>query len=404
MDYVTLIVFGLVYLAMFAGGWPGLALDRTGAALLGAIALMAAGRVDMAAAKEAVDFSTLALLFGLMIVSAQFRLSGFYSRVTRSAAGLGERPATLLALVMGAAGLLSAVLANDIVCLAMTPVLVETCARRDLDPKPFLIGLACAANIGSAATLIGNPQNMLIGQALGLSFGGYSRLAGPPSALGLAAAWGVIAWLTRGKWAGRTAVPDLAPPRFSRWQTAKGGAVLLALAALFLEGSLPRDVLALAAAGILLTSRRMASRTMLALADWSLLMLFAGLFVVNRGLADSGLTGQGLAWLEARGLDLAGTGTMFGAAGALSNLVSNVPAAMLLLPATRGAESGTALALASTLAGNLCVAGSIANIIVLEQAANLGLRVSWKEHARMGAPVTLVTMALAWAWLVAAGG
>ena len=166
MDSTVFAVFGFVYLGMFLGEISGLALDRTGVALLGAIVLLATEKVTPEAAWQAVDVPTIALLFGLMVVSAQFRLGGFYANVTRWMADAKLSPDVLLTMVVSAAGVLSALLANDIVCLATAPVLAEGCCRQKLDPMPFLLALACSANIGSAATLIGNPQNMLIGQKL----------------------------------------------------------------------------------------------------------------------------------------------------------------------------------------------------------------------------------------------
>lgn len=394
-----LVIFTLVYLGMVLGGLPFLALDRTGVALLGAIACVGLGLLSLDAAWEAVDVPTMALLFGLMVVSAQFRLGGFYAAVTRRLAGVAASPPTLLALVVGTSGLLSALLANDIICLAMAPMLVEGLARRDLDPRPHLLGLACAANIGSAATLIGNPQNMLIGQVLQLDFGAYCLTALPPVLLGLVVAWGLIALLYRGRWQGRLSCTAEAPPPFCAWQTGKGLAVLLVLVALFLAGIGEREVLALGAAGLLLLSRRMASRSMLALVDWQLLLLFLGLFVVNAAMAQSGWLEQGARALAGAGVDLADPGSLFVLAAVLSNLVSNVPAVMLLLPHAQDAGAGTLLALSSTLAGNLFVVGSIANIIVLVQAQLLGVRIGWLEHARTGVPVTLVTLALTAGWL-----
>ncbi|HLV02579.1 MAG TPA: SLC13 family permease [Acidobacteriota bacterium] len=284
MDVFVLAVFILVYLGMILGGLPGLALDRTGVAVLGAIALLAAGRVSPGEAWGAIDVSTIGLLFGLMIVSAQFRLGGFYARVARRIAAAQVRPTTLLALLVAASGLLSAILANDIVCLAMTPLMIEGCARRGLNPLPYLLGLACASNVGSAATLIGNPQNMLIGQALNLSFGGYLLDGGIPALIGLVMVWTVIAWQHRGKWRCETELPPVEAPPFDSWQTGKAIAVTAALMAAFLLAPWPRDIVGLTAAGILLLSRRMATRTLLALVDWPLLVLFFGLFVVNHAL------------------------------------------------------------------------------------------------------------------------
>jgi Na+/H+ antiporter NhaD/arsenite permease-like protein len=399
VDPVILAVFLVVYVGMVLGELPGLRLDRAGIGLLGAIALVSAGRVDPARAWAMVDVATIALLFGLMVVSAQFRLGGFYTALTRRLSSRDLAPARLLAWLVVVTGGLSAVLANDIVCLAMAPVLVSGCARRGLDPIPFLLGLGCAANVGSAATLIGNPQNILIGQTLALSFGGYLADALVPSAAGLAVVWIVIARAYRGRWHRPVSVAEAEAPAFNLWQTTKGGAALAVLVGAFLLTSWPREALALTAAGLLLTSRRMASRDVLGLVDWQLLVLFFGLFVVNGVLAESGLLARALAAAAEWGLDLARMPVLFVSTVVLSNLVSNVPAVMLLLPATGHPLSGAVLALASTLAGNLLIVGSIANIIVVDQAARLGVVIDWRTHARVGVPVTAGTLALAAAWL-----
>lgn len=406
LDFFVIFVFLVVYLGMFLGGLPGLALDRTGVALLGAIALVAAGRTTVAAAWGAIDVSTIALLLGLMIVSAQFRLGGFYTALTRRLGTQAGSPETLLAWVVVAAGVLSAVLANDIVCLAVAPVLVETCTRRRLDPVPFLLALACASNVGSAGTLIGNPQNMLIGQTLQLSFARYLVDGGVPALLGLVVVWLVIARGYKGRWAGTLEVRNIQAPVFDRWQTLKGVAVVAALVVAFLTAPFPREVVALSAAGLLLISRRMASHDMLGLVDWRLLVFFAGLFIVNDAMLRSGGIDHLVALARDRGIPIADPRVLFAVTVGLSNIVSNVPAVMLLLPASTHELSGPILALASTLAGNLLIVGSIANIIVVDQAARLDVRIDWRTHARVGVPVTLVTLGLAaaWLWLFATAG
>lgn len=402
----VIIVFMLVYAGMILGGIPGLAIDRTGVALLGAIALLAFGAVSIDDAWRAVDVPTIALLLGLMVVSAQFRLGGVYTRLTQRIAGANMPPPRLLGMLIGVSGALSAVLANDIVCLAVAPILIDGCLRRRLNPLPFLLGLACASNVGSAATLIGNPQNMLIGQTLRLSFGGYLIDALAPSMIGLGIVWGVIAWCYRGRWmldsigtpvAGETVI---SPQPFDRWQAAKGVAVVTALMGLFLFAPWPREVVALGAAGVLLLSRKMASRQMLSLVDWQLLILFVGLFIVNHAVAASGLLDTLMGGVGHAGIDPARPAWLFVVVAVLSNLVSNVPAVMLLLPVADHPMSGAVLALSSTLAGNLIIVGSIANIIVVDQAARLGVRVSWIEHARVGVPVTILTLGVAGGWLL----
>lgn len=400
MDTTALVVFAFVYLGMILGGIPGWALDRTGVALLGAIFLLISDRVTPQDAWDAVDVSTIALLFGLMVVSAQFRLCGLYGAITRRLAAARLTPDALLLLLVAVVALLSALLANDIVCLAVAPLLIVGCLRRGLKPAPFLLALACAANIGSAATLMGNPQNMLIGQRLQLSFPAYLLDGVVPAALGCLLTWWIIRWQVRGAWFDEPRRLHVKSPALNRWQTSKGTLILACLLAAFLFTPWPRDVLAMAAAGALLLSRRMHTHAMLGQVDWQLLVLFGGLFIVNHALAASGLTMRALQGLEEAGIPLGQPVWLFAVTVVLSNLVSNVPAVMLLLPAADHPQAGAILALASTLAGNLFIVGSIANIIVVEQAARLGVRITWREHARVGIPVTISTLALAAVWLV----
>jgi Na+/H+ antiporter NhaD/arsenite permease-like protein len=395
-------VFAVVYLGMILGGLPFLQLDRTGIALLGAIAIVGLGALTPEEAALSIHLPTLLLLFSFMVISAQMRLGGFYTWLTLRIAALPLAPAALLAAMMGMVAALSAVFSNDVVCLAVAPVLADACVRRRLDPAPYLIALACAANIGSAATLIGNPQNMLIGQVLNLPFGAYLLEAIVPVVLGLAAAWSLIAWQARGQWAAGTLNIPLERrdehATFDRWQTAKGLAVALALVAVFLLTSWPREVAALIGAGVLMMSRRLHSNKMLGLVDWELLILFIGLFVVNHAFTNTGLSARAIAALADAGLPLAEPAPLFATSFVLSNVVSNVPAVMLLLPAATEPFSGPMLALVSTLAGNLLIVGSIANIIVVDAARRRGIAIDWRRHARSGVPVTIATLAITAGW------
>lgn len=399
MDITVLVIFAFVYLGMILGEIPGLALDRTGIALLGAIAYLATGYIGPAEAWASVDVPTIGLLFGLMVLSSQFRLGGFYSYVARWLANVQVGPATLLAVLVAVSGVLSALLVNDIVCLAFTPLLIEGCTRRNLNPLPYLLGLACASNVGSAATLIGNPQNMLIGQRLHLSFAGYLLDGGIPSVLGLAAVWAIIAWTYSRDWHADTPVPQVDAPRLNPWQTAKGAVLMALLIVGFLVSPWPRESLALTVAGILLLSRTMSTRNLLGLVDWQLLVLFFGLFIVNHVLSASGWLAAMMDTIRSTGVHISQPGWLFVTTVLLSNLVSNVPAVMLLLPVATHKLAGPILALSSTLAGNLFIVGSIANIIVVDQASRLGVKISWGRHARIGVPVTIATLAIAAGWL-----
>jgi Na+/H+ antiporter NhaD/arsenite permease-like protein len=400
---VTLVavVFAIVYLGMILGALPFLQLDRTGIALLGAIALVALGALTPEEAALSIHLPTLLLLFSFMVLSAQMRLGGFYTWVTLRIAALPLGPAALLAATMLATAALSAVFSNDVVCLAVAPVLAEACLRRGIDPVPYLLGLACAANIGSAATLIGNPQNMLIGQVLGLPFAAYTLEALVPVLISLAAAWGIIARRLGKGFHPETALQERregAYATFDPWQTAKGLAVAGALVLVFLFTDWPREVAALTGAGVLLMSRRLHSNKMLGLVDWELLVLFIGLFVVNHAFERTGLAAEAMRALADAGMPLAAPAPLFGATFVLSNVVSNVPAVMLLLPAATEPFSGPMLALVSTLAGNLLIVGSIANIIVVDAARRRGIEIDWRRHAAAGIPVTLASLAIAGAW------
>lgn len=399
MQNYVLAVFAVVYLGMILGRLPGLVVDRSGVALLGAVALLAAGAVSSQQAWASVDMPTMSLLFGLMLVSAQLRLGGFYTLLARRMAQARLSPSGLLLLVMLSCGLLSAVLVNDIVCLAMTPILAEGTIRRGLNPVPFLLGLACASNIGSAATLIGNPQNMLIGQVGGLHFAAFLLDALPPVLAGLLAAWGIIVFLSRGDWALSRQVAPVPAVEYRRWPTLKGCLLMGGALAGFLFLDVPREAVALLAGGMVLLSRRTQTRDVFALVDWELLLLFLGLFVVNHAVAEVGLLERMFAGIRATGIDLAQPAWLFVVTAVLSNVISNVPAVMLLLPASPTPQDRLLLALASTLAGNLFLLGSIANLIVAEQAARLGVGITWRRHLRVGLPVTLASFALAGLWL-----
>lgn len=400
---LVLAVFVIVYLGMILGGLPRLQLDRTGVALLGAIAIVGTGVMTPEQAAQSIHLPTIVLLFAFMVISAQMRLGGFYGAVTRRIVALRVGAPALLGVVIAVAALLSAVFSNDIVCLAMAPLLAEACLRRRIDPVPYLLALACASNIGSAATLIGNPQNMLIGEVMKLHFADYLRQAAAPVGLSLLLLWALLAWPLR------RAQPEPAQPArkerrddapYDGWQTIKGLAVAGALVLVFLLTDWPRDVAALVGAGLLLLNRRFHSSRMMGLVDWELLVLFMGLFVVNHALQITGQAPQALAWLAAQGVQLAEPLTLFIATLGLSNLVSNVPAVMLLLPAAQGVpQGGVTLALVSTLAGNLLIVGSIANIIVIDAARRSGIEIDWQRHARTGVPVTLLSLAVTAVWL-----
>ncbi len=402
MTALILAVFVVVYAGMMLGSIPGFALDRTGIAVVGAIALVVIGIVTPRQAWASIDVGTMAVLFGLMLVSAQLRLGGFYTATARWLGGGSLGPLGLLALLVAAAGLLSALLSNDIVCLGMAPVVLEVTHRRRLNPIPYLLALAFAANTGSAATLIGNPQNILIGQRMHLSFAHYLVEGGVPAILGLGLVWASVALAWRGHLLRDPATwkPATGPlPELSIWHTTKGLVVLGLVVALFLLGEPSRAIVALGAGAVLLANREITSRRLLQLVDWNLLLLFSGLFVVTETLTRTGLAAQGIGLVKAAGVPLTAPAGLALITLAASNLFSNVPAVMLLLPGIQTTSGAVLLALVSTFAGNLLLVGSIANMIVASVASGSGITIGWRDHARLGIPLTIALCVLALAWL-----
>ena len=406
MTTLAVTVFVLTYVGMALGRVPGLAVDRTGVALLGLIVLLASGDLTLEEAGAAVDMPTIALLFALMILSAQFEHSGFYGWVANRIIHAAHSPKILLGVLIAVTGALAAIFTNDVVVFALTPLVATGLMSQKLDPRPYLIGLAGAANAGSAATLIGNPQNILIGQAGGLDFWWYFVLALPPTLASLVITFVAVAG-DLAACAGRRAAVGRRPPRqppIDRIQMAKGLVAVAVLVGLFLT-PLPRELSALAVAGLLLMSRRLSSRDMIGAVDWHLLLLFACLFGITAAFAKTGLSQDGLAFLAAQGLLPDRLSVLTPLTLAASNTIGNVPAVILIIQLVPDLSDGAlaALALLSTFAGNLLLTGSLCNIIVAERAASAGAPLSFMDFARSGIPMTLASLAATVAWLWATG-
>ena len=402
---IIILVFVATYLGMAAGRLPWLHVDRTGIALLGVIALLATETVTIDDLGANIDTSTLVLLFALMIISAQFAASGFYDVCAERIVSKRSSPAMLLALTVGVCGALSALLANDIVTYSMAPLLIAGARSRGLDPRPFLIALAGASNAGSAATLIGSPQNILIGQIGNLSFHIYLLTGLLPAVVGLAAFYGVIWVLWHDRIDGTVLavtreVPEVPHQPHDRNQTIKGLVAMALLLGLFMT-QLPRDIVGLLIAAILLSNRKITSRRMIAAVDWPLLLLFACLFAITGVLADTGLPWTFISFLDDHGLLPDNLAVLAPLTLFMSNAIGNVPSVILLLQIWPNPPQGAlyGLALLSSLSGNLLLIGSLANFIVVERAASLGVRLTFGEYARAGVPATLISVAFATAWL-----
>ncbi len=401
MATVSLVLFALTYAGIAIGRIPGLALDRTGFALLGAVAFLALGLLDLESAKAAVDAPTIVVLFGMMLLSVQYQLSGLYTAIGDRLARTADRKRLLAGTIVVTAGL-SAILTNDVVCFALTPLVASALRRTRMDPLPFLFAIACASNLGSALTPIGNPQNILIAQKLDLQFLPFVLACAAPVVLSL----GFLYWFLSRRLPDREGdapgpvVPLPPPVPLDRPEAAKALVLTAAAVVLFLVPTVPTYLTALAIGGVVLTSRRMHTRSMLALVDWHMLALFAGLFVVIRGVEDAGWTVRAAGALRSSGADLSSPLVYVPSVIVLGNLVGNVPAVMLMLPfISRSPTVGYGLALSSTLAGNAFLVGSVANLIVAEQAERLGIPIRFGAHLRVGLPVAAFSLIVAAAFM-----
>jgi len=402
---IVLLILILTYIGMAAGRIAWLQVDRTGIALLAVIALLASGEMTLDEFGSAVDLPTLAFLFAMMIISAQFAESGFIDLCARTITESRHGTATLLALTVAIGGGLSAILANDILIIAISPLLIVGAQSRGLDPRPLVIALAAATNAGSAATLIGNPQNILIGALGRLDFWRFLAICAVPAMFSLIVVFLVVwlQWRTRISETVLAATLDASPITvhpLDRNQTIKGAVAVLVLLVLFAT-PLPREIGALIIAALLLASRKITSRTMIAAVDWPLLLLVACLFGITGALNQSGVAAQILDFLTEHGLLPNSLVLLTPYSVVASNTIGGVPAAMLFLQLWPGAPPGVfyALALLSSLAGNLLLTGSRTNVLIAERADRMGARLTFAEHARAGVPIAIISIGFAVFWL-----
>jgi len=357
---LTALVFAATYAVIAIGRLPGTRLTRTGAALAGGALMLLTGAIGPVDAFRAIDLRTIALLFLMMLAAAPLRLAGVFAWLVRALSDRVKHPAALLVALIVSAGVLSAIFVNDTICVVFTPVVLELAALRGHRPMAYLLGLATATNIGSVATILGNPQNMLIGSLSRVGFWRFTSALAPIAAAGFAIDAAVI-WLLFRHELHRRPADDRELDR----------------------AALP-------------PRRAITLQSLASAIDWDLLMLFVGLFVVVGAAERAGID----RWIfeTLRPIGVGTVARLTASAAVLSNIVSNVPAVMLLRTVVGSfpdAHAGwLALAMASTLAGNLTITGSVANIIVVERAAAERITVGYREFARVGVPLTLATLVI----------
>ncbi len=392
------VIFSASYLVFALGKFPGLKIDRPGAAIIGAVAMVAVRMVPVRGALRLIDFPTVVLLFSMMVIVGGLHLSGFFEWIAEAVLK-HLPPGSFLPAVIFTSGILSAFLVNDIVCLVMVPFVLRLTERMRLPHLPYLLAVATASNIGSVASITGNPQNMLIGSYSGIPYRDFLLHLGPVALAGLFVDWLVLNWLFRRELCSIFSGQQKELPELQLGTLWKPMLVMLAVIIAFFAGAPPALAAALGAAALLI-SRTTDSHRLYGEVDWGLLVFFIGLFLIVGGAENAGITGQ---FLQAgRYVNLHAPAAFTVTAVALSNLVSNVPAVMLLksfVPSFPNPHNAwLLLAMASTLAGNLTITGSVANIIVIETAKPV-MDIGFRQYFRAGLPITVGTLVLGWAWL-----
>ena len=400
--WITAIIVTITFAGIAVGRYPIIKSNRTTISLMGVAMLILFGQIRFDDIPNYLDFNTLILLFSMMIINANLKLAGFFSYAGQVLVRYAKTPCVLLAVEIGLAGILSALFLNDTICLMFTPLVISLTDSLKRNPLPYLIGLATAANVGSTATLTGNPQNMIVGIASGIRYLDFTLALLPVAVLGLAVIWLVLIWIYPHEFRRErlAVVEQAADEPITRPLLIKTLVITAGLLVAFLAGA-PIAMASFIAASILLVTRRHQPQTVFAEFDWSLLVFFSGLFIVSGSLETSGVT-TSLMDLNALG-QRATVWNLSAVSAVLSNLVSNVPAVLLLRPVVSSMTDQTAgwltLAASSTLAGNLTLLGSVANLIVAESASHWRVVISFWEYTRAGIIITLVTLLMAAGWL-----
>jgi Na+/H+ antiporter NhaD/arsenite permease-like protein len=397
------VIFLASYLVFAIGKFPGLKINRPGAAMVGAVAMVASGVVSAGDALHFIDFPTLVLLFSMMLIVGGLHLVGFFEWNAERLLGR-LNPSRLLPAVIFTTGFLSAVFVNDIVCLVMVPFVLTLTKRMRVGPLPYLLAVATSSNIGSVATITGNPQNMLIGSFSKISYRDFFLRLGPVAVVGLFLNWAVLYWLhMRRPGAVVAAQEKVLRPAVDPSSFRKPLSVVIVVVIGFFAGVPPAMMAALGAAALLIT-RTLEPKKLYDEVDWGLLVFFIGLFLIVGGAENAGIVSKILAFAEH--WNIQSLPAFLLTVSALSNLVSNVPAVMLLKSLIPGfahpRQAWLALAMSSTLAGNLTVTGSVANIIVVERARS-EIQIGFGDYFRAGLPLTIATLLWGWGWLAWVG-
>jgi Na+/H+ antiporter NhaD/arsenite permease-like protein len=368
-------------------------MNRATIALSSAAFLIALGVLNLQEAWSAIDVTTIVFLLSTMIVNTGLSQAGFFQIAIAWLLSITHSPFGLLTvLTFGIAGL-SAFFLNDAMALIFTPLVLDLARTLKVNPIPYLLAMAGATNLGSVATISGNPQNILIGSFSKISYLDFARALTPIAIFGLFVQIGLLYWFYPEV---RSTIPQsfsLPKPRVYQPLLVKTAIVTAGMLVAFVVG-LPLAESALVAASILMITRRLKPDRLLQPVDWNLLILFSGLFILTKATQQLNLLAPFTQVIDSPAKFLSITAI-------LSNLVSNVPTVLLLHPliAQSDTQAWLRLAAGSTLAGNLTIFGSVANLIMIEAAGRLGYRLSFFEHLRFGLPLTVMTLLMTYFWI-----
>ncbi len=400
------IIFVLTYLLITVQKIPGIKLDRPAGVSIGAILMVLAGVLTLDEAYAFIDLDTLAFLLGMMILIAYLGLSGFFELVASWIVRVSGNTSRMLFLVVFSSGILSALFVNDTICLLFTPIVLAATKTVGVNPVPFLIAVATASNIGSVATVTGNPQNMFIGIRSGIPFLTFLAKMLPISLIGLFLNYALIRLFYR-KEINRKSIylNRIHEIKLNKLLLVKSLGVLMIIFSLFIYG-IPYPFAALLGAALILLIGVIEPKLAFREVNWTLLLFFAGLFVVMGGVEKSGLS-ETLFQKTSSLFELNSWKGMLSTSAIvliLSNLVSNVPAVMLFAPHVSSfpnpENTWLVLAMASTLAGNFTLVGSVANLIVAEIAKEGGVKMGFWEYFKLGAPITVISILMGIFWLL----
>jgi Na+/H+ antiporter NhaD/arsenite permease-like protein len=397
MQITALIIFIITYIGIIFTRLPKINIDRPSAAFFGAVAMIVFGVMSFKEAVMAVDYNTIALLLGMMIIISTLQLDGFFSLIAEKTLSLSGTPFKLLVIITFVTGIASAFLVNDAVVLLFTPVIIAICRTSSLNPIPYLMAEILSSNIGSTMTITGNPQNMLIGMNSGIGYASFFFRLLPVSLLGMVVIVYVVRWFYRSHFAYGAVIAVKSHQFEYKYNSMKFSVpVFIGVVVMFFLGkvfNLSIPVIALAGASLILIFGRVKPSEVIKNVDWVLLLFFASLFIVVEGAVKAGLMNY---FIQEHGLmeSTGGIAKLHGLSLFMSQIVSNVPYTVMMLPVLKPLSSDIlwlSLASASTLAGNATIIGAMANLIVIESAGKQHIKIKFMEFFKVGIVVTLLS-------------